>query len=96
MSDPRLVAAYRDQIESLLNMAHQLVSRVELDALRMAIRRQRREAIDIAEAVPGLMPRAFNIGDRLIAQLEDADRELEPSEVAELEQLIQDRLDVGL
>lgn len=96
MSEVPLVDTYRAQIGRLLELAHETLGEVELDALRWAIRRNRAEGVAPGQSVPGLLPRALNIADRLIAQLHDADRELSPGEVADLETLIQDRLDVGL
>jgi hypothetical protein len=93
VSDESLVRAYRDEIESLLDVARGLLSDVELDGLRLAIKGRRAEDVEL-HAV--LTPRVQELRDRLVAQLEDADRELPPADVARLERLIQDWLDVGL
>ena len=93
MDDRELVRAYRDQVEALLDVAQGLLSDVERDAVRLLVRRRRNSDVELHHA---LAPRAREIADELVAQLEAAGRDLEREDVSRLERLIQDWLDVGL
>jgi hypothetical protein len=93
MDDRELVRAYRDQVEALLDVAQGLLSDVERDDVRLAVRRRHDGDVELHQA---LAPRAREIADELVAQLEAAERELEREHVSRLERLIQDWLDVGL
>ena len=65
--------AYRQQITRLLEVAKELLTEPEQDALRMAIAAARSNGVSLMLASPGLLPRAINEGERILAQLKSAD-----------------------
>ena len=60
--------------------------------LRVAIERQRREALSVSESVPNLREAARRLAELIIAQLREAERNVEPGEIQELEALVWKRL----
>jgi hypothetical protein len=84
---------YREQIKRLLELAEADLRVVELDSLAWAINEGRKRAVSVQEVVPALIPRAVELGDRLMHQLQDADKDLTAGQVGELEVMIHDRLE---
>jgi hypothetical protein len=92
MDERELVRAFRDQVEAVLDLAGGLLGDDERDLVRLLVRRRHESDVELHQT---LAPRAREFADRLIAQLEAAERELPHDDVLRLERLIQDWLDVG-
>jgi hypothetical protein len=67
------------------------VKEIDLDGLRSAIE-HRKDGVPLREARPAMPAELVAVGDRIIALLEDADRECSTVDVHGLEQLVEDRL----
>lgn len=87
---------YRDELSRLLDLVDQeKLGRVDRDMLAAGIRVVRGRGGALAEAIPGLTtqhPKAFELGERIVALLASGDRDLEHGEVAELVALLDRRL----
>jgi hypothetical protein len=84
-------AIHRAAINSSLQRAQslQLEERV---GLRVAIERQRKDGLSVSESVPNLREGARRLAALIIAQLREAERNVEPGEIQELEALIWKKL----
>lgn len=88
MASPRRETEhFRAQTERLLDLADEQLDLQERDRLRLAIVERRGDWF----ALVGGMP-AQELAERFTALLADADRELPPDQVGELEALIRGRL----
>ena len=86
---------YRDQIAALLKQAHTMLKPGQLDRLGFAIRTTRRDGIDLSSFGKRAGAHSAPIGRRLLSLLADADRDLPPEQVTELEVLIRQRLETS-
>jgi hypothetical protein len=80
-------AIHRAAIAGFLKRAQSLRLE-ERVGLRVAIERQRREGLSVSESVPNLREAARRLAELIIDQLKDADCNLPPTEIQELEALI--------
>jgi hypothetical protein len=88
---------FRHHLDHLLELALTLleqgrVTAAQLEALRMAIARHRRVPSGLREGSAELPPDLLAVGERLIALLIDADRQLTPDQVRPIEKRIDTRL----
>jgi hypothetical protein len=81
-------AMHRVAIEGFLQRAQEELSLEERAALRVAIKRQRKEGLPISESVPMLREAARRLANLIIDQLNYAERDLSATEIQELEALI--------
>jgi hypothetical protein len=87
-----LVASFVDyeaELDGLLAFAREQLSEAELAPLRWAVLAYRKEGTPLAQAVPGLMPRGQQEGDRIIELLERAVGDLSPADVGRLERQVE-------
>lgn len=97
MPNPDL-ASFRSKIDLVLGIAPRDLRDTEPDHLRWAIREARKERLDHDSFVRRLSAQNEAIaplGSRLYQLLLDADAVLPSEQVAELEAMIDERLDVG-
>jgi hypothetical protein len=85
----REVEPFRDQLEGLLDLADEQLDRRERDRLRLVIGQRHGDWFAWVGGLP-----VQQLAERLIGLLEDADKELTPEQVRELESLIRKRLPV--
>jgi uncharacterized membrane protein len=83
---------HRVAIEGFLQRAQEELSLEERAALRVAIKRQRKEGLPISESVPMLREAARRLANLIIDQLNYAERDLSATEIQELEALIWKKL----
>jgi hypothetical protein len=96
----RLETLFRHQLDHMLELALRLlnqgrVTAAQVEGLRIAIARYRREAIELREAWAAMPPDLLAIGERLVALLTDADRQLTEDQVRPIEKRIELRLHVA-
>ena len=84
-------AIHRAAINSSLRRAQSLELE-ERVGLRVAIERQRKDGLSVSESVPNLREGARRLAELIIAQLREAERNVEPGEIQELEALIWKKL----
>jgi hypothetical protein len=84
-------AIHRVAIDGFLRRAQSLRLE-ERVGLRVAIERQRKEGLSVSESVPNLREAARRLAELIIYQLRDAERNVEPGEIQELEALIWKKL----
>ena len=80
-------AIHRAAIDGFLKRAKSLRLE-ERVGLRFAIERQRKEGLSVSESVPNLREAARRLAGLIIDQLKDADCNIPPTEIQELEALI--------
>jgi len=78
---------HRAAINNYLKRAQSLELE-ERVGLRVAIERQRKEGLSAAESMPNLKEGARRLAELIIGQLRDAEGNVEPGEIQELEALI--------
>jgi hypothetical protein len=86
--------AYRQQLSRLLDLVdEQNLAPTDRDALATGIRlaRKRGESLTLPR-LQSQRPRAFELGERILHQLAEADAELRAEDVAELDALLVERL----
>jgi len=84
-------AIHRAAIDGFLKRAQSL--RVEERVgLRVAIERQRKEGLLVSESVPDLREGARRLAELIIAELREAERNVEPGEIQKLEALVWKKL----
>ena len=93
---PDNLGAYRQQLKRLLDLVdEENLARVDRDALATGIRVARKTGDELMlPALRNQQPRAFELGNRILRQLTDADadEELSTDGVAKLEALVRERL----
>ena len=86
--------SFRQQLARLLDLVdEENLAPIDRDALATGIQVARSSGDDLK--LPKLeqrQPQAFELGERILYQLAEADTELEPREVSELETLFDERL----
>jgi hypothetical protein len=80
-------AIHRAAIDGFLKRAQSLRLE-ERVGLRLAIERQRKDGLSVSESVPNLKEGARRLAELIIAQLREAESNVEPGEIQELEALI--------
>jgi hypothetical protein len=92
-------AAFRDEIESLARLARSQLGEGHLGKLRFVIEEHRTQGEKLESyymlASDALEPPPLALARRLVAQLESADAELPPEQVAGLQRLLLDGLHSG-
>ncbi len=84
-------AIHRAAIDGFLKRAQSLRLE-ERVGLRVAIERQRKEGLSVSESVPDLREGARRLAEVIIDELGEAERNVEPGEIQELEALIWKKL----
>jgi hypothetical protein len=84
--------SYRAQLDRLLADAEEALSLQQLELLGVTLRGERERGARLSDSIPGLLPQGLDLADRILAQLSDADEELEPTQVGELEEFVYRRL----
>jgi hypothetical protein len=84
-------AIHRAAIDGFLKRAQSLRLE-ERVGLRVAIERQRKDGLSVAESVPNLREGSRRLAELIIAQLSEAERNVELGEIQELEALVWKRL----
>ena len=85
------LAVHRAAIDGFLKRAQSLRLEERL-GLRVAIERQRKSGLSVSESVPNLREGARRLAELIINQLREAERNVEPGEIQELEALIWKKL----
>jgi hypothetical protein len=81
-------AMHRVAIEGFLRRAQEELPLEERAALRVAIKRQRKEGLPVSESVPMLREGARRLANIIIDQLNYAEGDLSADEIRKLEALI--------
>lgn len=87
--------AFHAQLSTLLDRVdEEPLENIHRDMLATGIHVARRDHRDdlVLPQLRAQRPRAFALGERILAQLRSADEELSPDEVAQLEALVRERL----
>jgi hypothetical protein len=86
--------AFRAQLSRLLDLIdEQPLENIHRDMLATGIKVARRDGADLVlQSLRRSHPRAFELGEEVLAQLRAADEELESDEVAELEAFVREQL----